>query len=415
MMRRSPLAAALGLLALLALAGCGATPGQVSKPAPPLPPGTGAPGTDAPPASAVFNDDVGENPLKITMIDIGQGDSIFIEAPGGKRVLIDTGPSSGKDALLGWLDAHQISRIDLLIDSHAHADHIANSWRVVQSRDIGMVLDSGMAHTARDYVKLLDAVERKGIPFKVARRGRVIDLGGGARLTVLAPEDPLVKGSRSDLNANSVVVRLDFGEISALFTGDAEHETENRLLAHTPNELGATILKVAHHGSRHATQDAFLKAVSPRLALISCAERNRYRHPAPETLERLAKAGIPVFETRRHGNITISTDGKGLRVETSQGGPPTVAVVAAPPADPGEVEAPEEEALPVVLLNVNTATAEELIALPGIGKVTAGRIIDYRTKNGPFQSVEDLRKVSGIGAKTMDRLRPLVTVRSAGG
>lgn len=404
------------LLAACFLAACGPSIPDTVRPAPtgpgdhqpdPKPGGDPVPVGGGATNGSSFHDDVGQNPLKINMIDVGQGDSILIETPGGKRILIDSGPSSARDSLLGWLDHHGATRLDLVINTHAHADHIANTWRVIETRDIGMVLDSGVPHTTRDYQKMLDAVERKSIPLKIARKGRRIELDSGATLTVLAPEEPLVSGSRSDINANSVVVRLDYGDISALFTGDAESETEQRLLADAAN-LHATILKVAHHGSRHATGDAFLKAVGPRIALISAAQRNRYSHPAPSTLAHLLQAGVATFETRLHGTITVATDGKGLNITTEK----SSAVAMAPEGNVGE--APEEEAVPSAKLDLNTASREALIELPGIGPSTADRILEFRKSHGPFHTVEDLSQVKGIGPKTMEKLRPLVSVVPAG-
>lgn len=399
------------ILAALFLAACGpAIPPPVTRPAPvvPIDSDVGGPDTPVPltpqipQAPAVFNDDVGQNPLKIHMIDVGQGDALFIESPTGKRVLIDSGPAKARTSLISWLDQKGVTRLDLIINSHPHADHIANTWKVIETRDVGLVLDSGVPHTGRDYEKLLDAVERKGVPFQIARKGRSIDLGGGAKLHVLGPEEPLVKGSRSDINANSVVVRLDYGQVGVLFTGDAETETEHRLLALGAEELQATILKVAHHGSKHATGADLLGAVNPRVALISCAQDNNYGHPAPATLSRLKAAGVSVFETRLHGTITVATDGKGLRIETEKAGAGDPVVVAA--------EAPEEEAVAAARLDLNTATREALIELPGIGPATADRILAWRQANGPFKSVEQLGDVPGVGPRTLERLRPLVSV-----
>ncbi len=402
------------ILAALLLSACGpAIPPVPTRPAPTVPVG---PGGESPPSEALpprppvasFLDDVGENPLKIHMIDVGQGDALLVESPAGKRVLIDSGPARARTSLMAWLDQRGISRLDLVISTHAHADHIANTWKVIETRDVGLVLDSGVPHTGRDYEKLLDAVERKGVPFQIARKGRSIDLGGGAKMHVLGPEEPLVKGSRSDINANSVVVRVDYGDFGMLLTGDAESETEHRMLALGAEELQATLLKVAHHGSKHATGADFLNAVSPRVALISCAQDNNYGHPAPTTLARLAGAGISVFETRLHGTITVATDGKGLRIDTEKtplGASTPVAVAA---------EAPEEEALPVVRLDLNTASRDALIELPGIGPATADRILAWRQANGPFKTVDQLNDVPGIGARTLERLRGLVVVTPPG-
>ena len=147
--------------------------------------------------------------------------------------------------------------------------------------------------------------------------GRTVQLGGGARLVLLTPPRPAIAGSRSDVNANSVVARLDYGRVRVLFAADAEAATERWLLARSA-DLRADVLKVAHHGSRHASSPAFLRAVAPTLAVIGVGSANRYRHPAPETLGRLERAGIRVFRTDLDGTVTVESDGETLEVRSER-------------------------------------------------------------------------------------------------
>lgn len=143
-------------------------------------------------------------------------------------------------------------------------------------------------------------------------RGHQRKIGENVNLTVLAPEDPLLSGTRSDANANSIVLWIKHGEVDFLLTGDAEKETEERLLevlrARPPPDF--EILKVAHHGSRYASSESFLSRVKPQVALISCGLRNRYKHPAPETLQRLKKVGAKIFRTDLMGTIKVRSDGQ---------------------------------------------------------------------------------------------------------
>ncbi len=167
-----------------------------------------------------------------------------------------------------------------------------------------LFLDAPVAHAGPDYATLMHELEARGIPARQATRGRRIDLGGGAVITLLGPPEPPISGSRSDVNANSVVARLTFGSVSILFAGDAEAPTETWLLG-SGEDLRADVLKVAHHGSRYASGARFLRAVRPRVAVISAGAGNEYGHPAPITLRSPGAAGRVGLSDRprrgRHG------------------------------------------------------------------------------------------------------------------
>ncbi len=343
--------------------------------------------------------------LSVHFIDVGQGDAILIQTPRGKHVLVDSGPDAQARALTAYLDDLAVGRLDMVVNSHAHADHIAGLPALLTRWPVGLVLDSGIAHTSGTYARMLSALEAQKLSVKKARRGRKVTIEPGVSLELLGPQEPLVTGSRSDLNANSVVFRLAYGRISFLLTGDAERETEARLLV-APREVRATVLKVAHHGSAHATTAAMLKAVNPRVAVVSCGRHNKYGHPAPETMARLERAGVQTYVTARDGDVVISTDGRKLRIETYPKRPAsakTTTSEAKPlPVQPG--------ATSTLLLDVNTASHEQLRSLPGVGPKTAEKIIAAR----PFASVPELRRVKGIGAKKLARLLPLVRAGPSG-
>lgn len=320
---------ALLVLTIALLTACGGQPAQPAQPAPSLPPSALDTPVDLPyrspyghPAQPealadLLTDTLGPDVLRVHMIDIGQGDALLIEAPGGKRILLDAGPRTARKALLDYLGRLGVRRLDMVVASHAHSDHIANMDVAINRLRPGVLLDSGLPHTTRDYTRMLDAVEHHKVKLRLARKGRQITLGQGVVLHLLGPEEPLIKNSRSDLNANSVVFRLEYDQFSMLFTGDAEEVTEQRLLK-DPESLAATVLKVAHHGSAHASTPAFLKAVKPRIAVVSAARKNRYGHPAPEAMQRLTAAGATLFDTPRHGHIVLSTDGKKLQIHTQK-------------------------------------------------------------------------------------------------
>ena len=348
-----------------------------------------------------------EGVVRLHFIDIGQGDSALIEGPTGKRILIDSGPSKSGNALIGYLKALGVDRLDLMINTHPHADHIGNASRVLETFQVGVVLDSGWVHPIKAYRDLLDAVEARKVPLRIARKGRKVDIGGGATLHILAPEDPLIRNSRSDPNSNSIVFRLTYQDEQALFTGDAEEETEARLLR-SPEFLPASLLKVAHHGSSHASSDRFLGVVRPQIAVISCSEQNRYGHPAPETLSRLTRRRARPWVTATQGTLIAETSGQGWSLN---GGPVMKASTSTTQVSPSPTR--EEPAQAVAegasqLVNVNTATANELQTLPGIGPALAKRLIDARKEGGAFSSAGDLGRVRGIGPKTIEKLRPLI-------
>jgi competence protein ComEC len=272
--------------------------------------------------------------LAITFFDIGQGDSALIVSPTGKRVLIDGGPPEGVNALLAALAERHIDRIDLMLLSHPHMDHLAGLRRVAERLPVSVYMDGGYESRSPAYLGLLKVIAAKQIPVKQAKRGRTVDIGGGSTLSFLGPSEPFLDRTRSDVNANSVVARLTWGGRVVLFTGDAEPETERWLLAQegigpkavAPPDpqlpLAAEVLKVGHHGGKYSSTAAFLAAIHPQLAVISCAAVNDYGHPTAEALGRLERVGARVLRTDRLGHITLrSRNGKPWQVENQPTSP----------------------------------------------------------------------------------------------
>jgi competence protein ComEC len=256
--------------------------------------------------------------LQVHILDVGQGDSILIITPERKTVLIDAGLSKTGDDLVEALNRHGVDHLDLAIATHPHADHIGGMPKVLTSVPVKMFLDSGQAHPTATYERLLTTVKERIGQLVIARVGQEFELDSGVKLNVLSPAEPLLEDVRgSEENANSVVVRLSFGNFHALFTGDSEEETEERLIQ-SGADLRAQLLKVAHHGSRYASTEEFLERVKPEVALISCGEDNDYGHPAPETLERLRRFGVELHRTDLEGEITVLSDGNNFQVKTER-------------------------------------------------------------------------------------------------
>lgn len=261
--------------------------------------------------------------LQIYALDIGQGDSLLIISPTGKTVLVDTGNPGNDGRIFKALDSYAKGRkIDLFIASHPHADHIGSADLVIGGSTVARVLDSGFTHSTQTYERYLEAIKKSGAQYIEASPGQKFDIGDGAAITVLAPIKPFFTQSElrpgaTTPNANSVVVRLDYNSFSMLFTGDAEAETEARMISKGAN-LRAKVLKVGHHGSRYATSQAFLDVVKPEAAIISAGSDNNYGHPTQETLTRLKNAGVKVYRTDLEGEIKITSNGGSYQITTER-------------------------------------------------------------------------------------------------
>jgi competence protein ComEC len=259
--------------------------------------------------------------LEVHVIDVGQGDSILIRTPEGKTALIDGGYDNGR--ALAYLQAEGVTHVDVMVASHPHADHIGGLVEVLTALSVGEVWTSGATHTTGTYERFLDAIIAAKVPYHEARRGDVIPLGS-LNLNVLH-SDP----NASELNNTSVVLRLAYGRISFLFTGDAEHAAEYEMLATVRDQLSATVLKVAHHGSYTSSSPEFLAAVQPAVAIYSAGRNNNYGHPHAETIQALQRIGATIYGTAEHGTIVITTDGKNYHVQTEYDRP----IIQVPPTD----------------------------------------------------------------------------------
>ena len=283
--------------------------------------------------------------LQVHVLDVGpvEGDSILIISPAGKSVLIDAGDAGKGKVVLDALKRYHVEHLDYFIATHPHPDHIGGAAEVLKATKTDVVIDNGVdlstpapapankgSKTAKAspptvvskkgkspvsfFDEYKDALKQNGAKSEKAQVGKKYDLGGGAILTVLAPSEPFfnkdqMKAGGNDTNANSIVLRLDYGDFSMLLMGDAEAQTEQRLLSKDV-DLKVTVVKVAHHGSKYATSADFLKRAQPEAAIISDGAWNRYGHPAQAVLDRLKAIDAKVYRTDLHGEITIKTKGK---------------------------------------------------------------------------------------------------------
>jgi len=267
--------------------------------------------------------------LKIYFLDVGQGDSSVIISSSGQVAMIDSGPN--ESLILRYLQNLGISQIDLLIATHAHADHITGMDKIIAQYKPKAFIDSGIPHTTLAYEKMITAIEKYNISYYEGI-SRKINLGS-LTFTILPPAEPLIEESK--LNNNSTTVRLDFKDFSCLFTGDIEKKREGQLLIKSRDNLNVDILKVAHHGSSSSSSSIFVKSVKPKISIISCGEGNQYGHPHQETLALLQNLVIEIYRTDLNGTILIETDGVDYQVFTEKES------IRAPPAEKIETKKTE--------------------------------------------------------------------------
>lgn len=348
----------------------------------------------------------GDKFLTVFMIDIGQGDSFLIVTPNGKSLLVDSGPPKGRSKLVTFLRAQGFESLDALLFTHPDADHIGGAAQVIYNFPVKQIFDNGHVHASPQYEAMVKAIEKKGVPTYKLKSGDTIELDEGLVMQILAPPENLFNGTtRSDTNANTIVFRLVYGDVSFYFAGDSEAETEQYVLSQKI-DIQSTVYKVAHHGSRHASQPPLLDAVKPRIALISASKDNRYGHPTPELLGRLEARNIPALKTLELGHVGLRTDGKKFILDYSpidhialfQGktelSKNVLATTAAPQA---KAAAPAAPAGPRA--NINCATLADLTKVKTIGERLGASIIQARDSMGGFSSEEELSKIKGLGKK----------------
>ncbi|SFC56735.1 competence protein ComEC [Clostridium uliginosum] len=244
------------------------------------------------------------NEMLVHFIDVGQGDSMLIQA-NGKNLLIDSGPKTGKDNLLNYLKSLNISKLDYVIATHPHEDHIGNMADIIKKYDVSNFYAPKVEHTSKTFEKMIESLQSKNLKINVIKKGvDSINLGKGTKVTVFSP----TQDSYEELNNYSPVMKIEYGKTSFLFTGDAEKEVEKEILNNN-DDIESDVLKLGHHGSSTSTTKNFLKKVNPSLGVICVGNNNTYNHPNKDTISRLKDNNVTIYQTNKEGTIVLSSNG----------------------------------------------------------------------------------------------------------
>lgn len=246
--------------------------------------------------------------IKVSFLDVGQGDSILIQTPQNQNILIDGGPDDmvihGLSKNLSWWDR----TIDLLILTHPHDDHVTGLNDVLKRYQVKKIAYTGVIHNSPNYIAWLKSVQAKKIPMFIINQPRKIILNEDCVLDVIYPTNGLLNKEIDNVNNSSIVVKLNYKDVKFLFTGDVEEIVEEKLLADSA-DLKSHVLKIAHHGSDTSSIDDFLKKVDPDVAVISVGKDNKFGHPNGRTLNKLERLGVKIFRTDQDREINLVSDG----------------------------------------------------------------------------------------------------------
>ncbi len=259
--------------------------------------------------------EINSRQLKVVFFDVGQGDAIFIETPQKTQILIDGGPGTAILEKLNQEMAFFDREIDLIISTHPDSDHLAGLVETMKSYQIDSVGWSGVRNSEPLFKEFLKEINIDKAGMVVLSQGKIIRVGKNLFFEILSPGEEAIGKEVKDANASSLVLRMVYGESEFLFTADASQSVEKKLAQNA--DISSDVLKVSHHGSKTATSEDFLKAVSPAIAVIQVG-KNSYGHPSVEVLDRLEKYGIKVIRTDERGNIRFFSDGEKIIINTKK-------------------------------------------------------------------------------------------------
>ncbi|KAJ51771.1 competence protein ComEC [Clostridium tetanomorphum] len=262
-------------------------------------------------ASKTNNDKSGNN-LKVHYINVGQGDSILLQY-NNKNMLIDAGQNAASNTVVNYLKKAGIKKIDYLVATHPHEDHIGGIDKVIDNFNIGTMYMPKKTANTKTFRDVVQAMKKKGIKAKAPIAGEKFTLGD-VKCTILAPNSD----KYDNVNNYSIVIKATYGENSFLFTGDAESLSEKEIM-NKNFDIQADVLKLGHHGSRTSSSTAFLNKVNPKYAVACLEKGNDYGHPHKETVNKLKDKGIKLYRTDENGDIVVTSDGKNIKFSSSPG------------------------------------------------------------------------------------------------
>ena len=248
-----------------------------------------------------------EGKLVVNFIDVGQGDSILMEFPNGKNMLIDAGESYESEVVQSFINRRGFTNLDYVIGTHPHTDHIGGLESIILNYNVGEIYLPKVVHTSKTYENLLTAISERGYKVNNAMAGTLIIDEDGLLVKILSP----IHEEYSELNNYSVVIKVIFGNTSFLFMGDAEKVVENEILS----EVSADVVKVGHHGSDSSSSSDFVESVKAKYAVIMSGVDNQYDLPSDEVVNRWKNSGAKVYNTSVNGNIVMVSDGNNISVE----------------------------------------------------------------------------------------------------
>ncbi|MGO5074994.1 ComEC/Rec2 family competence protein [Clostridium sporogenes] len=258
-------------------------------------------------SSNAINTSNKSNELKVHYIDVGQGDSILVQTK-DKNILIDSGTRKSSDNLINYFKKQHIKKLDYVIATHPHEDHIGGMPKVIDEFEIGNFYAPKKTANTKIFKDMILQLKKKNLKINVAKKGISLDLANDISLDFLAP----VKDNYENTNDYSAVIKITHGNTKFLFTGDAEKTSERDIL-NSNVDLSSNVLKVGHHGSHSSSSKEFLDKVNPKMAIISCGKNNDYGHPHKETMKELKKRNIEVYRTDIDGNILLTSDGENIK------------------------------------------------------------------------------------------------------
>lgn len=263
--------------------------------------------------------------MKVVFIDVGQGDSTLVILPNGKSILIDGGERDMGEVVLSTINAVHVAKIDAIVATHPHADHIGGLIFVMNHLPVDKVIDSGQDYTTNTYLDYLDVIDKHKISYQIVHDGDKIALDQSVNIEVFNPPNPLISGSDDDISNNSIVLKMTYGNFSIVFPGDVKEAGEGRLAS---KKLDANVMLAAHHGSGHSNSIPFLRAVSPETVVIYAGANNQYGFPSQQALSNFGAINVKhIFRTDVDGSIILTTSGSGQYTMQTSKSEKTVVVV----------------------------------------------------------------------------------------